>query len=523
MLKSAYSFISNQKLNIYFVLFLGICVRVIGISLIPAGLNQDEASIGYEAYSLMQSGMDRNGLSFPIHFIAWGSGQNALYAYLSIPFIKLFGLNVFSVRIVNALFSCLSLVLFYFLFLQFFDKKKSTFATLFLAINPWSIMAARWGLEANIFPTLFLAGVLFILLGISYRRYFFLFASIVFAFSLYSYGISYLSVPLFLLLTSIYLLKAKKISISSFISSFLLFTLISLPIFLFIIINQFDLPPITFLDVSIPKLDANRSAIIFNVFGKDFLFQILKNIVLFLRIIFLQTDENIYNAIPIFGTIYPLSLPFLVVGLWKILSDKTEKKQVIHTIMLIWLFSAVVLGIFTHTNINRINIIFIPLVYFTILGIFHTVEIVPANFQQNARKIIGAYYVVFFLLFISYYSTFHNEKMKNEFSYGLGETISFSHNLDSAKTINISPKSVNMPYIFVAFYTQMDPEIFRKTIVYDESNLNFKHVVQLERYSFTDNTSDNSTIQIVSEEEFIYSKNQFLNFKKFGNFYVCNF
>ncbi|MBR2279774.1 MAG: hypothetical protein IJ903_02445 [Ruminococcus sp.] len=79
-------------------MLLAATVRLVLFGSHPAGLNQDEASIGYEAWSVLHYGIDRNGLSVPVHFIAWGSGQNALYAYLLMPFIALFGLNVVTQR-----------------------------------------------------------------------------------------------------------------------------------------------------------------------------------------------------------------------------------------------------------------------------------------------------------------------------------------------------------------------------------------------------------------------------------------
>ena len=75
-----------------FILSLGIFARIWEFSTLPPGLNQDEASIGVDAFSLYRFGVDRNGVSYPVHFISWGSGQNALYAYLLIPFIALGGL-----------------------------------------------------------------------------------------------------------------------------------------------------------------------------------------------------------------------------------------------------------------------------------------------------------------------------------------------------------------------------------------------------------------------------------------------
>ena len=89
----------NKLVIITFVIFVvGFTVRLIGITNYPNGLNCDEASIGYEAYSLLNYGIDRNGNSWPVFLEAWGSGQNALYMYIIMPFIKIFPWWTFTCR-----------------------------------------------------------------------------------------------------------------------------------------------------------------------------------------------------------------------------------------------------------------------------------------------------------------------------------------------------------------------------------------------------------------------------------------
>ena len=88
--------------------------RLILIGQVPYGLNQDEASAGYEAWSILNYGIDRHGISYPVHLIAWGSGQNIAYSWFCMPFIALFGLSEFTVRLPMALIGCVSVVLFYF-------------------------------------------------------------------------------------------------------------------------------------------------------------------------------------------------------------------------------------------------------------------------------------------------------------------------------------------------------------------------------------------------------------------------
>ncbi len=95
------------------LMVLGAALRLLLIGAFPPGLNQDEASAGYEAWSLLNFGIDRNGCPWPVLFVSWGSGQNVLYSYLSIPFIALLGLNEVSLRLPMAITGSLALLVFW--------------------------------------------------------------------------------------------------------------------------------------------------------------------------------------------------------------------------------------------------------------------------------------------------------------------------------------------------------------------------------------------------------------------------
>ena len=96
-----------------FILIIGVLARIIWIGQVPGGIHQDEAYSGYEAYSLLKTGMDSHGYVNPVYFISWGHGMNALYAYLTIPFIAIGGLSVYTIRIPQIILGCLTLPLFY--------------------------------------------------------------------------------------------------------------------------------------------------------------------------------------------------------------------------------------------------------------------------------------------------------------------------------------------------------------------------------------------------------------------------
>lgn len=122
---------SNRNLIIiYIVLIIGFMVRLIGIVDHPNGLNVDEASIGYEAYAVSNYGIDRNGKSWPIFLEAWGSGQNALYMYIIMPFVKIMGLSILSVRLPMAIIGCISLIIMYKILSKTKDETLSLIRTM---------------------------------------------------------------------------------------------------------------------------------------------------------------------------------------------------------------------------------------------------------------------------------------------------------------------------------------------------------------------------------------------------------
>ena len=98
-------FFAENRLLFYTALALvfGFISRTAFLDLLPGGLNQDEASAGYDAYAILKYGIDRNGIRYPVHLVAWGSGQNALYSYLCMPFLLALGVNEISLRLPMAL------------------------------------------------------------------------------------------------------------------------------------------------------------------------------------------------------------------------------------------------------------------------------------------------------------------------------------------------------------------------------------------------------------------------------------
>ncbi len=512
---------SNHTKIVLFLFLIGILVRVVGISNFPAGINQDEASTGYDAFSILTTGHDRMGNTYPVQLEGWGNGQYALYNYLTQPFISLFGLNTFSVRIVNAIASILTLLIFYLIFRTYSDKNKALIALFFLVINPWSIMASRWGFDGNLFPVILLTGVYFLFKAIYNTPKFFPLAFFFFALCLYTYATSYIYIPLFLLFILIYLYKNKLLNVKFSVVSFVVFFIIALPIVLNVLINYFDLNEIVFYNITIPKLNDSRTTQVFNLFSPDFALNLIKNTVRFSMVVFLQTDNTIYNAIPSFGYSYLISLPFFVAGIFSVVKNKFYKTNFVYTVFLLWLISASLFGITIHSNVNRLNIIFFPIIFFTIIGFFETEKWIAKEYKNNFRGLLMSIYIIFFLFFTGYYFTFFNEQIKKNFSFGLGDAIQYADKINTKGTIHIADGTVNMPYIYVCFFNKTNPETFLSSAIFQPNiESGFNNVSQFGKYTFGDNHQTTDSVSIIGFSEYEYIKDQVIDYKMFGNYYV---
>lgn len=136
-------------------------VRVLWLDLYPAGIQQDEAFAGWFAYTLGEYGIDNFGYGFPVYFTAWGSGMNALYSYLSIPFVKLLGLNVWAIRLPQAIWAFLSILAFYGIIKRTISRELAVIVTFLwrsihgissCAAGVWSLL---WFLHFSCFPPIF--------------------------------------------------------------------------------------------------------------------------------------------------------------------------------------------------------------------------------------------------------------------------------------------------------------------------------------------------------------------------------
>lgn len=573
--KSNITFVSFCKENIFsilaiVVLFFGCFIRLIYIDKYPVGLNQDEASSAYEAWSILNFGIDRNGQSFPVQFISWGSGQNVLYSYLMLPFISILGLNTLSIRLPMALIGCISLVVFYYFMKSVFGNKKAVLFLFIFTIFPWHLMKSRWGLESNIFPDLILWAIFAMYMGIKKKsNWLVVLSGVIFGLSTYSYGTSYFFVPVLLILLYISLFIVKKLSIKQCIIHLCTTTVIALPMILFVVINFFDLDTLKLGPITIPKLPTVRFKEITAV-GSSVDSNIFSNFISNIKML-LTNDGNVLNYTVPYGLFFCnwLTIPIAIIGTvisWKLgpgpnfqassnsqnqqtlkANQNTEKVQnstcaLAYTFINCFFVASLLLMFMVDGAINRINVIFIPLVFYTTIGII------------NLGKVWFVPVITYFILFTFmeyYYFTDYQTYISSYMNVGLKEAIIEASNLvknyegsndanssnnkekvlttsnnkftlDNSETLQNYKElyidtSVNQPYIFYLLYNEVPTPYYISNVQKSNEDAMFQTIDSIGNVYFTiPTTLELDNVYIFRQSTLEKYKNMYNNLGEFN-------
>ncbi|MBI2565043.1 glycosyltransferase family 39 protein [Candidatus Woesearchaeota archaeon] len=152
----------NYKLLI--CLLFAFLIRIVFLSSIP-GFHVDEAILGQMSYNIL------NGEKF--YFYGMNKYTGATIQYLRVPFMFLFGANIFGVRFVNVLFGVGTVYLAYLIFSSLFNSEYGLRAAWIFAVIPWHVIWSRIAWEITVFPFFILLILYFILCKNSWKYHFF--------------------------------------------------------------------------------------------------------------------------------------------------------------------------------------------------------------------------------------------------------------------------------------------------------------------------------------------------------------
>ncbi|MBI2600121.1 glycosyltransferase family 39 protein, partial [Candidatus Daviesbacteria bacterium] len=219
---------------LFLILLVSVVLRLWNLGTIPPHLRNDEAALGYNAYSILQTGKDEHGQFLPFVFQSFGDFKMGLYIYLIMPFVAALGLNEFAVRLPSALAGVISVWLIYEIVKLLFAKDRLALISAFLiAVSPINIAFSRGAWEVNVSLTLTLAGIYFFLKAISGKGSLLILSALFFGLTLLTSHTAKLSTPIFvMILSASFLSKLRKINTKLILLSVLTGAVFAIPVLL---------------------------------------------------------------------------------------------------------------------------------------------------------------------------------------------------------------------------------------------------------------------------------------------------
>ena len=449
-------FFSNSAYLFWLIFIIAVIFRLCQLGTLPSGINQDEAYAGYEALSLLTTGTDSWGYGFPLYFISWASGMNVLYSYLSIPFIALFGPHTWVIRLPQALLGILSCYIFYRLLKKIFNRQTALLGFFFSAIVPWHIMLSRWGLESNLAPFFILCGFYFFAKSLKKNSYLFL-SALLYGLGLYTYATAWIYIIITFALQLLYFIiyQRNTQSLLYTLSAGILFTILAFPLLLLILINNNIIPEIKTAIFSIPKLVYYRQ----NEIGFDHLDIKLPALI---RILFQGKDFLITNQIQPYGLFYPISLPFILLGLYKLFqfsrNDIKSNRFSFSAVILCSIIIGLIYGATLYPCINRLNFLWFNLLIALSVGVAFFLS------YPKILKLIIAVYICFTVSFMHTYATKYNTLAADSFTPDLEKALTIAEQQHHQTGLTIYITDAAFIYPKVLFYTQPPTADFIKTV-----------------------------------------------------------
>ncbi len=417
----------ESRKNCYFyiayglLLLLAAFLRFIRIGDLPAGFHIDEAGMAYDAWSIAGFGVDRYLIHNPVYFINYGGGQNALYGYLTALLIRLFGYGPVTVRLPAAIWGMLGVVAISGIGKKLWGKSGMLLTAALAAVMPFYVMSSRFALESLLMLPMCALSLWSLMCAVeeksrlSYLWY--PFSGVLFGLTLYTYAVSYITLPIFLLLVFLYLICKKKTNLLKTLLFAIPLVLLALPLLLMVYINANDLPAIENAFFTIPRLTFYR--------GSEISWEKIRRGLWESWIHFFWKDTHDYNAISQVGPIYFVSVPFCILGLIVLIKKSFFEKRKhqgnpeendARVLVILFFLAEYLMVVLTGDNINKANAAFLPLLLFTAGGLFFLWEKIRSFGKKAGNALVitcAVLYGISFSLFARiYYFTDYTDHME---------------------------------------------------------------------------------------------------------------
>jgi len=527
-----------MKRNIILIIIFSISAlfRFWNLTKYPVSLSMDEVAIGYNAYSILKTGTDEYGEFLPLAFKSTGDYKPPVNVYLTVPSIFLFGLNEFAVRFPSALLGSLTPIVLVLLLIKLKIKPTSAYLTgIWLAVLPWHVHFSRASFEA-------ITALFFLILGTymfinwveDQKSWKMVIWIISFSLSVWAYHAERLFVPLFVIGLIIFyrrqinILKNKK----QLILGLLVLSIFAIPFI-----------KLTFLTPAIKTRALSTSIIRENTLSNslhngnyknnlDFVFN--NDYYLIFRhwlgkyLYYFNFEFLFWNGLeltkvgyPNIGLLYFIDLPIIFIGLFSLIKSKNK---LIKKIVLLWFLLGPLPASLTMNEHHPLRaLVWIPVFSIIIAKGYEAI------FELKS-KLLLIIYLILLSINVFYFSDVYLYQSPKHFSeywqYGFEEIGNYvCQNKNKYNEIVISdtfgsdgPLNTGLPYLYVLFYCQMDPQKFINTRL--ASDRLYVENISFHRITWRVDSTKPNTLLIAAPWDFLDSnipKNQIIKEINFLN------
>ena len=450
----------KPTLIIILILLLAVSLRFYKIDQVPPALSWDEASIGYDAYSILKTGKDQWGEIFPLAFKSFGEYKYPFHIYASAVSIYFFGLNEFAVRFPSALFGVINIFLLYLLTWKLFKNQFIALTAAFLlTISPWHIQFSRVIWETNFALCFFLAGLNFFLASRQAKKAYFLIVTfILFGMATFTYNgakvFIVLFIPLLLFSQKKYLLKQKKYLFLSLII-FALFMVINLLDPRLSGINRFK--QLDFIQADVVKTMSYQTSKVYSL-GKIEL--IVRQYLMYLspKFLFISGDANLRHSTQAVGEVYWLELLLVLFGI--IFLIKKEPKLAL--LILGWFLLAPIPGSFTREAPHASRGMFMLGAWQIVAasGMYY-LYLISKGFKKYLILILCILFVILLINYFRYYLYEYPKATSKYWQYGYKQVVEYVEKNYKDYDLIVLTRADGEPQIFTLFYSKFDPHKYQ--------------------------------------------------------------
>lgn len=465
----------NRNYWLFIILLVAFLLRFFLLDKIPISLNWDEVTFAYNAYSILETGKDEYGRSFPLIFESIGDYKNPLMVYIMVPFVKIFGLNELAIRIPSSIFSIFTVFLVFILVrILFKNIVIAVLAAFSITISPWHLQFSRAGLEPPISMFLITLGVYSFIKAIKSDNKFFILSSVSFGLAFYSYYADRFFVPLILITLVIIFKKEIWIKKRYFLLWIALMILFLAPLLIPFISSgsQYKISNTTLLgyrpsDLELENLKSETSVIYYNLFHNDFVrtsFMIANRYLNHFSpsFLFIKGPDDNRQLIYGMGMMYIFELPLLILGLIRLLKLRTKESLFV----LSWLLLAPLPAAITRDEVHARRAFEMVVPVSVVLAFGY--KVVIDNFHKILMKIflifgvpMALYSILFYL--ISYYiiTPFKTFEGSAGWQYGYKQLVERISSIKNNYNYVIVDTSYQGPYVYFLFYEKYPPKKYQ--------------------------------------------------------------